>query len=300
MNETTGRTYLPSSFIKALTAGQAKNGKTTFLVAQLLGVFPGQQFGGVVTSPRHLHVIALDEDALAGLTPTPTNKGFLLSQCGAPDECLDFNVYPLQEEARKTCAGIESFQAAFYNALETTRLRITEKIQRLPGVHATVMSSFTTMARAIETEVRGPPPWSAQYGQDWNMLNAQMNRLQNNFQMDAGHMFWEGHITYVPAEGAKDMKKTVPKLSLHGRAGQEWANNTSHNLLIKREAGQKVVKNGVKTEVDKAYLEVKGGGTDFLTGGRRVAGLDPQETDLTVALKKMGYRVGQWGWKGKK
>ena len=298
IKETTGRTLRLSDYIKALTAGQAKCGKTSFLVGSLLGVLPWQEFGGVVSSPKHLHVVALDQDALDGI------QEFLVGMCKAPDESLDFNVYNLLENVHAASLQAERYGSDFYNMMHATILRIHEKIAQRPGVHALVVSSYTTMARAVETEVRGAPTdenWKPDYGRDWNMVNAQLNRLQNAYQRDLAHVFWEGHVQYVAAEGSKDMKKTVPVLKVHGQAGQEWANNTSHNLLIRRDPmAPKVSKNGVKLEVDRMYLEVKGGGTAFLTGGRRVAGLSAQEADMTVALKKMGYKVGQWGWKGKK
>lgn len=298
LKETTGRTLRLSDYIKALTAGQAKCGKTSFLVGSLLGVLPWQEFGGVVSSPKHLHVVALDQDALDGI------QEFLVGMCKAPEEALDFNVYNLLENVHECSLASSRYGSDFYNALQATRIRIHEKIARSPGVHALVVSSYTTMARAIETEVRGEPTnenWKADYGKDWNMLNAQMARLQNAFQLDKCHVFWEGHVVYVAPEGSVDMKKTQPVLKVHGSYGQEWANNTSHNLLIRRDPqAPKVTKNGVKSEVDRMYLEVKGGGTAFLTGGRRVAGLRANEDDLTVALKRMGYKVGQWGWKGAK
>ncbi|MBU6430537.1 MAG: hypothetical protein KGR26_16080, partial [Cyanobacteria bacterium REEB65] len=58
-----------SKFAKALAVSEAKVGKTVFLAAQALGVFPGQKFGGVVDDPSNLYIVEIDSGGATGVAP---------------------------------------------------------------------------------------------------------------------------------------------------------------------------------------------------------------------------------------
>jgi hypothetical protein len=287
VKETTGEGFKGGEHVSMLAAAEAKVGKSSFLVASCLGVLPWQVHGGVVSQPKYLHVLALDRDALDGI------KQFL-ALCGAPKDALAFRVYDLQDDVAKASCGKSKYDYSFYNTLAAVRQTIEQRATTEQGVHAVIMSSFTTMARTVERATFGEPGSEKDaWGKGWDALNQQMTTLQNSFQRDRWHMVWEAHV----GKGGEDGNKDV--LKVHGGAGKDWPNNTSHNMRIRRLQTESFKdKAGRDTGVNKVYLEPKGGGLTFL-GGRRLTALDDKEPCLTKALMKMGYRVGRWNNKSK-
>lgn len=291
MKHISGSQMKPAEYIKGLFMSYAKAGKTSFLVAQALGVMPWQKYGGVVTKPQHLHVIALDQDALDGIPD-------MLEMCKAPDEARAYDLYDMREDYRSLVDSEKPYSHGFFTTLVQISQEIIQKIQ--PGeVHVVHMSSFTTMAKAVERAMLGRPTGfvnstGGTSGKGigsydaWGMLKLQMMDLQSAFQKDRFHMFWESHIERVlTKEGAEDT------LQVHGSSAKQWPNNTSHNFVIRRNK-QSFYED---TQINPMYIEPRAS-MSFIAGGRNENRLNNEEPDLTVCLKKLGLLVGRWGYKG--
>lgn len=292
MKRLTGSEMVPAQYIKGLFMSYAKAGKTSFLVAQALGVMPWQKYGGVITKPEHLHVIALDQDALDGI-------GDMLDMCKAPDEARKYDLFDMREDYRNLIDSSRPYNHSFFTTLMQVRQSILASIQSEDEVHMVIMSSFTTLSKAVERALMGPPTGiqnakgeSSGKGTGsidlWGMLKLQMNDLQCGFQTDRYHMAWESHISRVQnKDGGWD-----ETLQTHGKASEQWPNNTSHNFVIRRDRMNVYP----DTQVNPMYIEPRAS-MSFISGGRNENRLNDQEPDLTVCLKKLGYRVGRWGSK---
>lgn len=291
MKHLSGKDMKPAEYIKGLFMSYAKAGKTSFLVAQALGVMPWQKYGGVVTAPQHLHVIALDQDALDGIPD-------MLDMCKAPDEARAYDLYDMREDYRSLVESDKPYAHGFFSSLMQVRQEILSVIQ--PGeVHVVHMSSFTTMAKAVERAMLGRPTgFVNSTGQTsgkgigsydaWGMLKLQMMDLQSGFQTDRFHMFWESHIERVlTKEGAEDT------LQVHGSSAKQWPNNTSHNFVIRRNKTAFYE----DTQLNPMHIEPRAS-MSFIAGGRNENRLNDEEPCLTVCLKKLGFNVGRWGYKG--
>ncbi len=121
MKEQNGESYASSTYAKVLAASESKVGKSAFIIASALGVFPGQTKGGIVDHPSNLHVITFDANALGHL------KRFLTETCGASAEALKFNIYNMQDDLRQVSLSQQEYDSTFYNTLLTTIDKVRQK-----------------------------------------------------------------------------------------------------------------------------------------------------------------------------
>lgn len=292
MQHQTGETYVPSKYSKFLSVAGNKEGKTVWAVGSALGVLPWQKEGGLVSDPKHLHILAADMDAVAGC------KRFLTEFCKAPTEALKFHVWNFQDDIRRVFAENAPYQHGLFMELR----KVVDEIQRLSaGKGAVVLvSSLTGFARGIERSLFGPPTGQSAAGKGygsidlWTMLEAQLFQFQNMFQVDDWHCIWEGHI--MPKGDPKGGGEPKPdSIAVRGGAGINWGYNTQGNFRIRRQAGDKFP----GSQVDKVIIETRPK-LDFISNGRGFAEtLAAQETDLTLMCRKLGYQVGHWGAKSK-
>ena len=93
-----------AAYAKQAYMAETKAGKTTWLVASLLGALPGQT-ESVVSTPADLHILGADEGFGDGLAE------FICTQCKKPESFLGVTVHPLarsleQQELRVRCSRI--------------------------------------------------------------------------------------------------------------------------------------------------------------------------------------------------
>ena len=287
MNKQTGNNYQSSKMEKALFAGEAKMGKSSFLVASALGMFPGQTEGGIVTSPKHLHVITADSNALGGI------KRFLLESCGAPAEALEFNVLNMQDDFRQASTSKTEYDSTFFNSVMQAVVEVESLVAARPGVHAVIVSSLTSMALGLERSIAGPPQKKGN-GMDqskWGAFSHQVNEMRSRLQRDMWHCLWEAHL-YRPQDSGqdKDAPAKTETLQVSGKSGQNFGNNVEHIYRVRRQFNNKLP----GTKIDKVFLDPHAS-FDFVAGGRNTTeALAPQEPDLTAVFTKLGLAVGGW------
>ena len=323
MEEQTGDSYQGSPYIWALIAALAKVGKTTGIVANVLGAMPWQLFGGVVDRPSHFHIVTADASALMGA------REFLLENCEMPKEALGYRVYNLEKDVRAIAESVEAYQHRVFLLLREVRDRIAQYIAQEPGVHAVLMSSLTGFARAMERGLMGRPTGQTK-GRDgdkngkgygsidlWQLLKTQLFDLQDVFQALDAHVFWEGHLVEFTT-GQPPNEVTKEKLAISGSAGSGsgFGFNVSHAFRIARKSTQYESKDRTTTKgniipgkrrsltgpgkgsnkwpVDEVYFDTDVSGS-FVANGRMVASrLEKSEFDLTNVLRKLGYKTGGW------
>lgn len=299
MKEQTGSTYQPASnTIKALAVAPSKDGKTTTLIAQILGLMPNQKHGGVISSPSNLHVVITDTAALDKL------KDFLVKHCGASDEALQFKVYNMEEDYTKAFSIEYDSASFFYNTFIATIKKIDERCRQKPNeVHAVIFSSITTIARAILRGIRGGVKESKDDSRvlakqsmsipKWSMLQDQLNEVQSLGHMIPAHIFWEGHLGTKLDNEDKDSQGKATEydtISIPGSVGESWAANVSHPLKIVRQQGQQYP----NTRIDKSYFDTQPNLRMAGMGRGATTHLNKQETDLTELITKLGMKVGNW------
>lgn len=282
----TGFTYKSAEYAKALTASEAKVGKTTFLIGSCLGVLPWQKSGGVVDTPENLHVISFDSNALGGIAR------FITETCKAPKEALNFKVYNLQDTMRRVSESDNDYDMSFYFEV----MEAIEKIrQTAKGVPAVIISSLTGLASGFERAIVGPPTGKGYSDPSkWKALAHQLHEVQNFVQVDRWHTFWEGHVdkpaTMQVGQNAPQAKETI---RVSGEAGRNWGYNVEQIFRIRRNFGTVFG----QSKVDQVYLDTRPS-LDFVASGRGFTeALEPKEPDLTVALDKLGLKTGHWGAK---
>jgi hypothetical protein len=294
----TGETYQSSQFAKILAASEAKVGKTSYLVASALGVLPWQKEGGIVDDPRHMHILTFDANAAGGLAK------FLTQTCGAPKEALQFKVYNLQDDMRKTSVGDGDYDTTFYAAVLQALDMIAQSAKGVPFV---LMSSLTGLAQGLERGIVGPPRTQEQGNvkgysdpSKWKMLAHQINEVRNFAQVDNWHVAWEAHIDkpasmQVGKDGGDAPKETI---SVSGQAGRNFGYNVEQVFRIYRQYGSKYSHpSGEKTNCDLVYLNTRPM-MDFIASGRGFTeNLNEKEYDPTAALRKLGVKIGHWGAK---
>lgn len=292
MKEQTGETYTSSQYAKFLMVANSKDGKTVWSAASALGALPWQKEGGLVSDPRHFHVVAADVDAVSGV------KSFL-QKCGAPAEAMKFTVWNFQDDVRRVVEGkAGGYDHTFFLNLMEVRDKIQE---RSAGKGAVVLlSSLTGIAHAIERSLMGQPKGKSDAGKGygdrdrWTLLSAQLFELQDAFHTDDWHCLWEGHL--MPKGGGGGGQDGAPKpdsIAVRGSAGQNWGYNTNANIRIRRHLGQK----HPGTQIDQVSIETRPS-LDFVSNGRNFAELlAEKEVDLTVVCRKLGFKVGSWGAK---
>lgn len=290
MKETTGEDYQSSQFAKALMVSEAKVGKTCFEIAQCLGLFPNQKYGGVVDKPENLFVIALDSNAVGGA------KSFLKTTLGAPDEALKFTVFNMQDDIRKASSSRTDWDTTLYNSFMSVAQTIHSRARKVKGVSAIIVSSVTGIAPALERAIGGPPGEKKQTMDmsKWGEYNRQLAEIRNVIQIDELHTFWEGHIMRVERKG-QGGTETTENIALRGQAGQNFAYNVEQVFRLKRMFGETYP----GTACDKVYIDTRPD-MEFIANGRGFTeNLEPKEFDLTLALKKLGLEVGRWAPKKK-
>lgn len=287
MKEQTGATYQSGKYAKALFVAEAKVGKTAFLTASALGVLPWQEYGGIVTSPRHLHILTFDEGAASGI------PAFLTKTCSAKEEALGFRVYNLQDDLRGVYTEQQEYSSSFYTTVMTTMNIIMERVEKEKGVHAVIPASLTMCARGIQRAIWGAPSISGKSDASipkWTMFGDAMRELQQFFQQDQWHMLWEAHI-FKEQHGMGPNKTSEESLSIQGKTGQAFAQNVEQVFRIRRTFGAK----HEKTKCDKVFVDTKPA-LSFCSNGRAFnEALEAQEYDLTLAFSKLGLSVGGWG-----
>jgi hypothetical protein len=272
-----------SQYLKTYLVAGGKEGKTTFLTASILGALPHQKEGGLVDKPQHLHVLAIDSNAVGGL------GDFITKLCKRPESYLDVDVINLQDQARTTSLGSSDWDYSFFNAMVLSVKEVKEKIAKSPGVHAVVMSSLTGLAEALQRGLSGPPnPMKKGGGMDeskWQDLSRQLIEIRNLLQVDTHHVFWEGHVF---RSGSKD--QVHDEVGVPGKVGRNWGFNVDQVFRLRRELRVMYP----NSQVEKQYVDTKPT-LDFTSGGRGFTGvLADKEYDLVDVAKRLGYKVGGW------
>lgn len=309
MKSMTMAEYAEDPFIKPLVLMESKEGKTTFEFMSLLGLWPWQQHGGVVSDPAHLHFIAIDEACMDRILPrNPPDGRSILELAGVPMKTIEYvrsrvHIITLKEEIAAAMNGVAAYNHDWLKAMKLLRQDLLKLMKDPKDTHAVVMSSFTSMCNYHERSLFGSPTGqdtgngtTNAYGSQnlWTILKAQFLEVRTMFQSLPCHMFWEGHVSKVqkpPPAKAGDMDDTM---SVHGGA-KEWPKNTSHNFRVVRETVKyKDPKTGKPTGVDMMYVNPKPSYSFIPSGGRGVGGLAEKEYDLTKMMMDMGYQVGGW------
>jgi len=284
MIESTADEYQSSKYAKALAVAEAKVGKSSYLIASALGVLPWQQYGGIVDSPRNLHVITFDANALGGIAK------FLTETCGAPAEALKFNVYNMQDDVRAVSKMGSDWDYTLYNTFNEVVNKVGSKARGVPMV---LVSSLTGLAQGLERALAGPPGVKARgAGMDqskWAAYAHWLSEIRNLVQQDDWHCWWEGHIYKPPATG-QNQESRPETLQISGKSGQNFAYNVEQVFRIRRRFGLKYK----TSRVEETYLDTAPT-LDFISGGRSFTeSLKEKEADPTTVSAKLGLKVGQW------
>lgn len=303
MKSMTMAEYAEDPFIKPLVLMESKEGKTTFEFMSLLGLWPWQTHGGVVSDPAHLHFIALDTACMDRILPRdPPDGRSILELAGVPMKTIDYvrsrvDVIKMDEEIGAAMASVAAYSHDWFKGMKILRQHLLGKMKDPKETHAVVMSSFTSMCNYHERGLFGSPTGQGDsngYGSQnlWTILKAQFLDVRVMFQALPCHMFWEGHVSRANKPGAKlgEMEDT---LSVHGGA-KEWPKNTSHNFRVVRETVKWKGADGKPTGVDQMYINPKPTYSFIPSGGRGVGGLAEKEYDLTKMMMDIGYQVGNW------
>jgi hypothetical protein len=278
-----------SQYMKSYVVAGGKEGKTTFLVASLLGALPHQK-QGLVTSPAHLHLLGIDSNAVGGLAQ------FLTKVCGKSEDYLEVDVHNMQDAANLVSASRTDWDFSFFNAMMMKVKDIRAQIAKVPGVHAVVCSSLTGLAEALQRGMSGPPDPSKKGGgmdiAKWSDLTRQLVELRNLLQVDTHHMFWEGHV-FKAGGGGQGGAEAHEEAGVPGKVGKNWGFNVDQVFRLRRELRVCYP----NTLVEKQYLDTKPT-LDFTSGGRGFTGvLEAKEYDLVDVAVKLGYKVGAFGAK---
>lgn len=275
---TTLRDQGNGEWFKTLFVSEAKAGKTSNLVASCLGALP-HQAKGLVTSPQHLHVFAIDTAAVAGL------GHFITKACGKPDAYLDVDVIDLSGDVLRVMTSEHDYDYSFYNTLIVKVKDLRSRMAKVPGVHAIVVSSLTGLVEAIQRGLSGPPQLKKGGGMDqskWMDERRQLVELRTFLQADGHHCFWEGHIMVIgKSEGV------VETIGIPGQTGKNWGFNCGQVYRMRREVGSKYP----NSQVEKQAIETQPR-LEFTSGGRGASALEAKEYDLVTVAEKLGLRVG--------
>lgn len=301
MQEMTGKTYRAKKFEKGTYLGGGKVGKTIFIAGSVLGCWPSQRkFGGIIDKPSHYHVVAVDSSAMTSVLR------FLKKKLHASEEVDKICIYNMEDDVAQTADAKEAYDMTFYNSFISTVMKIREKVDKYPGVHALHVSGLTGVAAALERGVAGPPGAAGIRDKEgrltgkgymdiskWQAFAQQLVQIRNICQVDTHHCIWEGHIEISKklSQGKDDDAPLQEKVALAGKVGKNWAFNTDHTFRIRREFGDQFK----GTEVDKVYLDTAPDG-EFESGGRGQDELKPNVYNMTKMYQDLQLEVG--GWKG--
>lgn len=294
MKEHTGSTYQSSKYAKLLAVADAKIGKSSSLVAGCLGVLPWQTNGGVVDKPENLHIITTDSNALGHLSD------FIQKTCGAPAEALAYRVYDMEEDYRKAFRVGDAWSSVFFNTLMSTIKLAQDRATKANGTSVLILSSLTTMGRAILRGVKGGIAndgtsfkKSNMDKSKWPAINDQLNELQAYAQSDVMHCIWEGHLAKKMDFNDKDehgQPAEKDSIQLQGSVGQSWAANVEQVVQMQRSFG--IVHPG--TKCDKTSYNTRPN-LNFGSNGRGFTErLEKSEPCITTMFEKLGLRVGKW------
>lgn len=287
MKEVTGDTYQSSQTAKALIVSDAKVGKTSAIVASLLGVAPWQKAGGVVDSPENLHVVTFDANAAGGL------KKFLTQTCNAPTSALAFRIYNMQDDFRAASASQSEYDRTLYNTFMTVINTVKQRAAK-GGVHAVLVSSITGLAAGLQRAIQGPVTDKKGGGMDmskWADFGSQIAEVRNFAQSEMWHTVWEGHLAKkMKVDKATQQAVEKTGIQINGASGDNFAFNVEQVFQLRRMFNQ--VHAGSKC--DQFYLDTKPTG-DFVANGRGFnESLEAKEPDMTLAFEKLGLKVGKW------
>jgi len=288
MNRQTGDTYVSSKFAKALFLAEGKVGKTSFLTASILGALPWQKFGGIVSKPENLHILAFDSSALGGLA------NFLTKTCGADKSVLKYNVYNFQDDARKVATNQTDWDFALYNQVSAVIDEIQTKAK--VGTHALLFSSLTGLCQSIQRSLQGPFATKKGTGMDmskWAAFSTALAELRSKAQLDNLHTLWEAHVYVTPPK--KPDEEAKESLQIDGKTGQNFAYNVEQVFRIRRQFQNKFP----GTNCDNVYLDTQPNMEVIANGRGFTENLDKKEPDLTLAFKKLGLQIGGYGAKEK-
>lgn len=288
MKEQIGQEGQEANYAKTLAAGPGKLGKTVKIMSNVMGVEPGQKYGGICKAPSQVHLIGLDQSAASGVGP-------FFKMCNAPAEAYKYNYYKCQDDVQRAGVSDSDWDYTFFNSMTDVAKRIQDKCAKYPG-SVVIMSSLTTLGITLERGMGGPAGALKGGGMDqskWGDFARQLNDLRAMFQNDLWHMIWEGHLYKPPATGQDKSVERAETLQVSGKAGFNFPNNVGEVFGIRRQFGIK----HEGTKIDKVYFDTKPS-MDFIAGGRMTnEKLNEKEYDLTLAYHKLGYKVGFWGRK---
>ena len=129
----------------------------------------------------------------------------------------------------------------------------------------------------------------------WRRFAGQINDLRTFAQAGEGHCFWEAHLfKKVPFKmGEAQQSEAKDSLALSGAAGEDFPRQVEHVFRVRRIHGQTYG----ETKCDQMYLDTKAS-SDFAPGGRLFTErLGAKELCLTLAMHKLGKKIGRWGAK---
>src|SRR5258706_4657154 len=277
-----------------VAVADAKIGKSSPLVAGCLGSLPWKSNGAVVDKPENLHIITTDSSALGHF------KRFLLETCKFSEKALAFKVYDMEDDYRKAYAGQDSYDSFLYNTLMSTIKLVQDRATMAKGSSVLLLSSLTTMGRAIQRGVQGPiqvdgdqVKKSNMDKSKWPMYNNQLNELQAFAQADCYHCIWEGHLAKKMDFNDKDEKGQPTEkdsIQLQGSVGASWAANVEQVVVMQRQFGQP----HSGTKCDKTSFNTRPSLNMVASGRGFTELLERNEPCITTMFEKLGLRVGKW------
>lgn len=272
-------------YAKAFAVAGAKDGKTTKLVADCLGALPGQTHG-VVTSPAHLHIFPFDTAATEGLGP------FLTQLCGKAPSILEVDVIDLKESLEKAYTSRSDWNLAFFNGILQKINDLKNRMAKMQGVHAIIVSSLTGVTEAFKRSISGGVSAEGKKGSGmdiskWDAYSQCLLDLRTALQTDTHHVFWEGHVMRMPMKGTTGNDEITEGIPVQGLTAKNWSFNVAQNFRLRR-----TTEKYPGTKIDKMYYETRPT-AEFSAAGRGfTTALDPKELDMAVVLKKLGKRIG--------
>lgn len=276
-----------SPYAKQVYMADAKLGKTTWLVASLLGALPGQT-ESVVSAPENLHILGFDEGFADGLSE------FIIGACKKSPALLNVTVHDLSEARRKSGLSAGN-DYTFSNAVQAEIMKINAATAK-PGIHAVVASSLTGLTEGLYTGLAGLPGGQSEEtgkvlkggGMDqskWQDLERQVIAIRNRLQTNQHHVFWEAHI-YQDKKLQGNQEVLVEALAAgKGGGGKHFGANVEFVFRLRREAAK-----FPNTIIDKCFVDTKPSMGTFTTG-RKATLLEDRETDLVQILKKLGKKT---------
>ena len=291
MKEQSLATYQASPWAKALIPAAGKEGKTTGLLASILGVLPEQSEGGIVSHPSHLHVITADSGALSGALR------FLVESCRAPKEVGAVHVMNMQGDVSEA-AKAGAYSSKLWGELTACIDSVYERAAK-GGVHAMLISSLTGFSEALLRTLSGGPTSdgngefkkSSMDQNKWAFYANLLAELQRYAQREGVHTFWEAHLhKQIKGTNERGEPEEVDSLLIQGRQGGQFSYNVEQIFRLTRKFGQKYP----GTRVDRIHFNCRPT-LGFIANGRSFTEmLSPEEPDLTVAFRKLGLKVGGW------